>query len=150
MIKAMQMRGFSARTHQSYLAAVTDLARYTKRAPDRLPPSEIARILATCQNPRNRMMLSLCEYSVQIVLMDSASREALDRQARLAGNGHVKSQLRLPRLGQRIRGHQIQSMALIMAPVPERLDDRFAVLSAVGELVRAGELAFTDDLFVAV
>ena len=26
MIKAMQMRGFSERTHQSYLAAVTDLA----------------------------------------------------------------------------------------------------------------------------
>jgi integrase len=120
MIKAMQMRGFSARTHQSYLAAVTDLARYTKCAPDRLSPSEvngyfeylvterklapascrllfngirflyvqvldwpsadlsialpkrpqriphlltqseIARLLAACENPRNRMMLTLC------------------------------------------------------------------------------------------
>jgi integrase/recombinase XerD len=120
MIKAMQMRGFSVRTHQSYLAAGTGLARYTKRSPDRLSPlevneyfeylvterklapascrllfngirflyvqvldwppadlsialpkrpqripqlltrSEIARILAACQNPRNRMMLTLC------------------------------------------------------------------------------------------
>ena len=41
MIKAMQMHGFSERTHQSYLAAVTDLARYTKRSPDRLSPPEV-------------------------------------------------------------------------------------------------------------
>lgn len=120
MIKAMQMRGFSERTHQSYLAAVTDLARYTRRAPDRLSAaevngyfeylvterklaaascrlmfngirflyvkvlawpeaelsitlpkrpqripqlltrSEVARILAACEAPRYRMMLTLC------------------------------------------------------------------------------------------
>lgn len=36
MIKAMQVRGFSVRTHESYLAAVTDLARYFHRAPDQL------------------------------------------------------------------------------------------------------------------
>ncbi|MCP3879039.1 MAG: tyrosine-type recombinase/integrase [Sulfitobacter sp.] len=41
MIKAMQMRGFSARTHQSYLAAVTDLARRTKCPPERLSAAEI-------------------------------------------------------------------------------------------------------------
>ncbi len=41
MIKAMQMHGFSACTHQSYLTAVTDLARYTKRSPDRLSPPEV-------------------------------------------------------------------------------------------------------------
>ena len=34
MIKAMQVRGFSVRTHESYLAAVTDLARYVHRSPD--------------------------------------------------------------------------------------------------------------------
>jgi integrase/recombinase XerD len=43
MIKAMQMRGFSARTHQSYLAAVTDLARHTKRPPDSLSTAQINR-----------------------------------------------------------------------------------------------------------
>jgi integrase/recombinase XerD len=41
MIKAMQMRGFSPRTHQSYLAAVTDLARYTRRSPERLSAAEV-------------------------------------------------------------------------------------------------------------
>jgi integrase len=36
MISAMQMRGFSPRTHASYLGAVRDLAKYTHRAPDTL------------------------------------------------------------------------------------------------------------------
>jgi site-specific recombinase XerD len=36
MIKAMQVRGFSPRTHESYLAAVADLARYTRRSPAEL------------------------------------------------------------------------------------------------------------------
>lgn len=120
MIKAMQMRGFSERTHQSYLAAVTDLARYMRRSPERLAAvevngyfeylvterklaaascrlmfngirflyvkvldwpeaalsmtlpkrpqripqlltrSEVARILTACEEPRYRMMLTLC------------------------------------------------------------------------------------------
>ena len=38
MITAMQMHGFSPRTHQSYLAAVQDLARFTHQSPDRLSP----------------------------------------------------------------------------------------------------------------
>jgi integrase/recombinase XerD len=41
MIKAMQIRGFSQRTHQSYLAAVADLARYTRCSPDRLSPAQV-------------------------------------------------------------------------------------------------------------
>jgi site-specific recombinase XerD len=36
MIKAMQVRGFSVRTHESHLAAAADLARYFHRAPDQL------------------------------------------------------------------------------------------------------------------
>lgn len=36
MITAMQMRGFSPRTHASYLDAVRGLAKYTHRAPDTL------------------------------------------------------------------------------------------------------------------
>ena len=36
MIEAMQLRGFSPRTHQSYLSAVEQLARYYHRPPDRL------------------------------------------------------------------------------------------------------------------
>ncbi len=39
-IRAMQMRGFSQRTHHSYLTAVTDLAHCTKRSPADLTPAE--------------------------------------------------------------------------------------------------------------
>jgi len=41
MIKAMKMRGFAERTHQSYLAAVTDLARYYRRSPECLSVAEV-------------------------------------------------------------------------------------------------------------
>jgi hypothetical protein len=43
MIEAMQVRGFSPRTHASYLSAVTDLARYYHRSPDTLSVEEIER-----------------------------------------------------------------------------------------------------------
>lgn len=41
MIDAMLMRGFSARTHQSYLYAVVKLVKYYQRAPDQLTTEEI-------------------------------------------------------------------------------------------------------------
>lgn len=41
MIEAMRQRGFSIRTHQSYLAAVRDLARYYRRSPDQLDVAEL-------------------------------------------------------------------------------------------------------------
>jgi integrase/recombinase XerD len=41
MIEAMRQRGFSVRTHQSYLAAVSDLARYHGRSPAQLSVDEL-------------------------------------------------------------------------------------------------------------
>ena len=41
MIDAMQQRGFSIRTHKSYLNAVTDLARYFHQPPDLLDEAQI-------------------------------------------------------------------------------------------------------------
>jgi len=41
MIEAMRQRGYSVRTHQAYLGAVTDLARYCHRSPERLSVEEI-------------------------------------------------------------------------------------------------------------
>lgn len=41
MMDAMQVRGFSARTHQSYLSAVSALAQYYHRSPDRLSVEEL-------------------------------------------------------------------------------------------------------------
>ena len=41
MITAMQMHGFSPRTHQSYLCAVEDLVRFTGQAPQALGPEDL-------------------------------------------------------------------------------------------------------------
>jgi len=41
MIEAMQVRGFSVRTHASYLSAVTDLACYYHRPPDKLTNEQL-------------------------------------------------------------------------------------------------------------
>lgn len=41
MIDAMQQRGFSPRTHTSYLAAVRDLAKYFHKPPDQLHQEQI-------------------------------------------------------------------------------------------------------------
>jgi integrase len=46
MIAAMQMRGFSPRTHDSYLAAVRDLAKFTRRSPDTLNHADLQRYFA--------------------------------------------------------------------------------------------------------
>ena len=46
MIAAMQMRGFSPRTHESYLAAVRDLAKFTRRSPDTLDHADLQRYFA--------------------------------------------------------------------------------------------------------
>ena len=41
MIEAMRQRGFSVRTHQAYLAAITELSRYYRRSPARLSAEEV-------------------------------------------------------------------------------------------------------------
>jgi integrase/recombinase XerD len=43
MITAMQMHGFSPRTHESYLAAVRDLAKFTRRSSDLLAHADLTR-----------------------------------------------------------------------------------------------------------
>ncbi|MCP4408752.1 MAG: integrase, partial [Gammaproteobacteria bacterium] len=45
MIQAMELRGFSARTHQTYLCTVQSLARYYQRSPDQLSVSDVQAFL---------------------------------------------------------------------------------------------------------
>ena len=52
MIEAMSLRGFSVRTHQSYLGAVTQLARYHRRSPDRLGVDDIQAFFVHLANER--------------------------------------------------------------------------------------------------
>jgi integrase/recombinase XerD len=43
MIETLTMHGYSPRTHESYLAAVRDLAKYTRRSPDTLSAADLQR-----------------------------------------------------------------------------------------------------------
>jgi integrase/recombinase XerD len=45
MIDQMTLRGFSPRTHESYLEAVTGLARYYKQSPDQLSAEQVRQYL---------------------------------------------------------------------------------------------------------
>ena len=47
MIRDMALRGFSPRTHESYVAAVVRLAKYYHRSPDQLTDEEVQPILPT-------------------------------------------------------------------------------------------------------
>ncbi len=46
MIAAMRMRGLSPRTHESYSAAVRDLASFTRRSPYTLDHADLKRYFA--------------------------------------------------------------------------------------------------------
>ncbi|HEX7785061.1 MAG TPA: site-specific integrase, partial [Methylomirabilota bacterium] len=46
MIRDMTVRGFAARTHKSYLAAVVRLAKHYRRSPDQITDDEIQTYLA--------------------------------------------------------------------------------------------------------
>ncbi len=43
MIETLTMHGYSPRTHESYLAAVRDLAKFTRRSPDTLAAADLQR-----------------------------------------------------------------------------------------------------------
>src|SRR5437879_490729 len=54
MIRDMTVRGFSPRTHESYIQQVIGLARYYRRPPDQLSADEVQTYLAMLFNERKR------------------------------------------------------------------------------------------------
>ena len=95
MIKAMQMHGFSERTHRSYLAAVTDVARYYRRSPDTLGNEELDRYFEHLVTERR-----LAPASIRLTL--NALRflyvEVLHREALRLGVALPKRPQRIPEL----------------------------------------------------
>lgn len=63
MIRDMTVRGFSPRTHRSYLAAVRQLARHYRRSPDQLSPEEIEVYLAHMVTVR-KLSWSTCNVAI--------------------------------------------------------------------------------------
>jgi len=83
MIKAMQVRGYSPRTHETYLSAVTDFARYHGRCPAALDVQDLRRYIeyliterelapATCRQSLNAIrflylqVLERAQFDVRI------------------------------------------------------------------------------------
>ena len=59
MIDQMTLRGFSPRTHESYLSAVTGLARYYKKSPDQLNVEQVRQYLLYLERERHVSWSSL-------------------------------------------------------------------------------------------
>jgi site-specific recombinase XerD len=59
MIDEMTLRGFSPRTHESYLSAVTGLARYYMKAPDQLTVEDVRQYLLYLERERELSWSSL-------------------------------------------------------------------------------------------
>ena len=91
MIDAMQLRGFSVRTHRSYLGAVSKLAQYYHRPPDQLTGAELQAFFlylakdrglsgATCRLYLNAIrflyvqVLGRDSFGVQLVIPKAAQR----------------------------------------------------------------------------
>lgn len=59
MIDQMTLRGFSPRTHESYLSAVTGLAGYYKKSPDQLSVEQVRQYLLYLERERHLSWSSL-------------------------------------------------------------------------------------------
>ena len=64
MIQAMTVRGFSPRTHESYIAAVRSLAKHYRRSPDDLSADEVQAYLAHMVTKRG-LSWSTCNIAAQ-------------------------------------------------------------------------------------
>lgn len=117
MIDALQLRGMSPRTHDSYLSAVTDLARYYHRSPDQVNGEELQQFFlyllkerafspASCRVYLNafrfffRHVLGRDDFGVQIVVPKREQRipELLMRSevARIvSANSNIKHRMLL-------------------------------------------------------
>jgi integrase len=80
MIRAMQVRGFSPRTHESYLAAVTGLARYYRRSPAELEIKDLRCYFEHLAIER-RLSAASCRLAlngIRFLYLEVLEREAFD------------------------------------------------------------------------
>jgi len=95
MIEAMSQRGFAPRTHQSYLGAITDLARYTHLSPERLEQAQLEAYFRHLAVER-RLSASTCRQHLAAVRF--LYRQVLGRQDLKLDIPVPKSPQRIPEL----------------------------------------------------
>jgi integrase/recombinase XerD len=80
MIKAMQVRGYSLRTHETYLSAVTDFARYHRRSPAELDVEDLRRYIEYLATERE-LAPATCRQSlsgIRFLYLQVLERPAFD------------------------------------------------------------------------
>ncbi len=130
MIEAMQVRGFSPRTHESYLRAVADLARHYRRPPDRISLAEIERYIVYLVTERH-----LADASCRLYLngLRFLYLQVLHWQSFDVPIPHPKRTRRIPQLLTRAE------VARILA-VAEGLERRVMLATCYGCGLRVSEL----------
>ena len=80
MITAMQVRGFSPRTHQAYLQAVQGLAKYYRQPPDRLDQDQISRYLEylACERQLSASSCRQAFHAIRFLLVQVLKRDELE------------------------------------------------------------------------
>ncbi|MEJ1342250.1 MAG: site-specific integrase [Candidatus Sedimenticola sp. (ex Thyasira tokunagai)] len=81
MIEAMTVRGFSPRTHESYLQAVEGLAKYYHRSPDTLTPGQVKRYFANLAVERGLAWSScrLAFHGIRFLFLQVLQRSGFDK-----------------------------------------------------------------------
>lgn len=80
MITAMQVRGFSPRTHQSYLSAIRGLARYYRQSPERLDQDQIRTYLEylACERQLSASSCRQALHAIRFLFVQVLQRDELD------------------------------------------------------------------------
>jgi site-specific recombinase XerD len=95
MIQKMAVRGFSPRTHKSYLTAVRNLARHYRRPPDELSAEEVQAYLVHMMTTK-KLSLSTCNVAAnafRFLYHVTLGRDAADFEV-----PHAKQPQRLPEI----------------------------------------------------
>src|SRR5690606_9829576 len=77
---AMQVRGFSPRTHQAYLQAVQGLAKYYRQPPDRLDQDQVSRYLEylACERQLSASSCRQAFHAIRFLLVQVLKRDELE------------------------------------------------------------------------
>lgn len=77
MLEDMDLRGFSVRTQDSYVRAVSDLARYFKRSPDTLSDEEIRRYFVhlKCERKLARQTVTIALCGIKFLIQTTLKRD---------------------------------------------------------------------------
>ena len=130
MIEAMRQRGFSVRTHESYLGAVQDLAKFHRRPPDQIQPDELQRYFNHLAQERG---LSGASCRVHLGAIRFFYREVLQWPA-------FETKIAVPKRAQRIPELLTRAEVARICAATRNLKHRSLLLTCYGCGLRVSEL----------